>query len=392
MMFTRTLLRHPNALNPNTIYFWRVKVSGSDCGEGQWSPVYSFQTELVQCAVYNSNDLPVSVSSSGTPTEYSALEIDQDIILTDVNVTNLAGVHTWMSDVNISLLSPSGDSILLFGNICGDQDDFFLYFDDDAPTDDIPCPPTTGMVYQPQEPLSTFNGSNANGTWYIKFFDDTNQDGGELQFWGLELCGPPINTTLPTISIIPDSIEVGGMLTLSGNKLSGDCNETGTAPQYMITTLPLYGELFLDGNPVIVGTTFTQLDIDNDLLMYVHEGANADLDQFGFIMSCENGNYIGALMYEITVLNPVGTTSIEEHRFKLFPNPADHHFTLQLSQFSGPGYNLQLVDMLGRRVRSYNIKHSFSQLDASLLQPGLYTCHLYLGKQLLGKEKIVIAR
>ena len=382
----------PTALNPNTIYFWRAKVSGSDCGEGQWSPLYSFQTELVQCATYNSNDVPVSISSSGTPTEYSALEISQDIILTDVNVINLAGVHTWVSDLHISVLSPSGDSTLLFSNICGDQDDFFLYFDDSAPTNEIPCPPTTGMSYQPQEPLSVFNGTNANGTWQLKVFDDYNQDGGELQFWGLELCGPPINNALPTISLFPDSVEVGGMITISNSKLSGDCSDDVNSLEYMITTLPLHGELFLDGNPVVIGTTFTQADIDNNLLMYVHNGSGAEPDQFGFIMSCENGNYIGALLYEITVFTLVNTTSAETQSFKLFPNPTDDHFTVQLEQFSGSGYSLHVVDMLGRIASNYNIRSSQSQLDASHLLPGLYICQLYLDGQLLSKEKIIIAR
>jgi subtilisin-like proprotein convertase family protein len=380
----------PTALNPNTIYFWRVKVSGSDCGDGLWSPVFSFQTELLQCANYNSDDLPVAISSSGTPTEYSSLEISQDILLTDVNVINLAGVHTWVSDLHISILGPSGDSVLLFSNICGDQDDFFLYFDDSAPTNEIPCPPTTGMYYQPQEPLSTFNGTNANGTWQIKIFDDYNQDGGELQFWGLELCGPPINFTPPTISLVPDSVEVGGMLTISNSKLSGDCN--GDSLEYVITSLPMYGALFLDGNTVAVGTIFTQADIDNNLLMYVHNDLDAEPDQFGFIMSCENGNYIGALVYEITIFSLSGTAAVEAHQFKLFPNPANQYFSLQLDQFTGPAYELRIVDMLGRTVSSYDIRNAYSQLNASHLLPGLYVVQLYLDGQLLGKEKMIIAR
>jgi hypothetical protein len=246
------------------------------------------------------------------------------------------------------------------------------------------------MYYQPQEPLSTFNGTNANGTWQIKIFDDYNQDGGELQFWGLELCGPPINFTPPTISLVPDSVEVGGMLTISNSKLSGDCN--GDSLEYVITSLPMYGALFLDGNTVAVGTIFTQADIDNNLLMYVHNDLDAEPDQFGFIMSCENGNYIGALVYEITIFSLSGTAAVEAHQFKLFPNPANQYFSLQLDQFTGPAYELRIVDMLGRTVSSYDIRNAYSQLNASHLLPGLYVVQLYLDGQLLGKEKMIIAR
>jgi subtilisin-like proprotein convertase family protein len=379
-------------LNPNSIYFWRVKVADSDCGGGDWSSVYSFQTELVQCAIFNSSDLPLSISGSGTPTEYSELEITQDIILTDVNVVNVAGEHTWMSDLHISVLSPAGDSVLLFRDICGDQDDFFLYFDDLAPTDAIPCPPTDGMVYQPEEPLSIFNGNNAMGTWQMKVFDDTNQDGGQLQFWGLELCGPPINTVPPSISIAADSVEVGGMLSISNTQLSGDCSGSEEGPVFIITSLPLHGTLVLDGTPVEVGATFTQLDIDNNLLVYMHDGFNAEADQFGFVMSCENGGYIGALVYNISIFELVNTIEIFENRFQLYPNPTQHEVMLRIDQFRGIGYTLDVVDMFGRLMHHQDITSGSNQLDVSRLPSGLYACHLYYNGRLLGKEKLMVVR
>jgi subtilisin-like proprotein convertase family protein len=336
--FTQSFIDPEGELNPNTIYFWRVKVSDSDCGAGPWSPIFSFQTELLQCAEYTSLDVPVPISGSGTPTEYSSLEINQDILLTDVNVKDLTGVHTWMADLHISVLSPAGDSVILFSNICGDLDDYFLNFDDDAPAGPIPCPATTGLVYQPQEPLSIFNGTNANGIWQIKMFDDTNQDGGVLQNWTLELCGPPINTDPPSISLVPDSVNLGQTLTLSNEQISGECY--GSAIEYRIVGLPQYGTLLLDGAPLEIGSVFSQADIDNGLLTYVHDGSGTETDHFDFILSCENGGYIGGLVYEITVFDPVNTSELSRPVFRLFPNPAEQNVTVQLDQYQGAGYEI----------------------------------------------------
>ena len=147
-------------------------------------------------------------------------------------------------------------------NICGDQDDFYLSFDDDALSSDIPCPPTDSMTYIPDEPLSLFVGSNALGTWRMKIFDDTNQDGGALEGWTLRLCGPPINMLPPSISITSDTIESGATLSFSNDLISGDCTGGVSGPMFTIVSLPQYGILYLDGVVVEIGTSFNQSDID----------------------------------------------------------------------------------------------------------------------------------
>lgn len=388
---TQTFFDPETDLNANSIYYWRVKGVSTACGDGLWSPVFSFQTELLQCVVYQSTDVPISISGSGTPTEYSDLIVEDDVILTDVDVMGLEVQHTWVEDLRISLISPAGDSIMLFQDICGDQDDVLLSFDDDAAPGAIPCPPTTGDFYQPQESLGTFNGGSSLGNWRLKVFDDTNQDGGELRAWALRLCGPPISTTAPTVSIVPDSVFLGESLEIGTPQLSTSC-EGGTAATYTLVSLPSQGALVLDGIELGVGDTFTQADIDNGLLAYVHDGMTAEPDQFEFTITCENGTYAGGLVYGITVLEVTSTIEWANTDFQLYPNPASQELFIQLDSFQGPNYRLQMVDLLGRVVLDKSLVRSSTRIPVAHLAPGMYMTLLYQNGVPVGAQQVVITR
>ena len=72
--------------------------------------------------------------------------------------------------------------------ICNDEDNFDVNFDDQAAPAALPCPPTGGGTYQPATPLSIFNTINAAGVWTLNIKDNANQDGGSVDNWGLEIC------------------------------------------------------------------------------------------------------------------------------------------------------------------------------------------------------------
>ena len=137
------------------------------------------------CISYTSTDVPVSIPTT-VATVYSDLNISNTDDILDVRVTNLVGTHTWISDLQFSLISPSGTEVLLLGAECGQQDDFDMEFYDGAAG--ITCPLDQGLTYNPEQPLSAFSGESANGLWRLKIADTANQDGGQLTSWGLEIC------------------------------------------------------------------------------------------------------------------------------------------------------------------------------------------------------------
>ncbi|WP_341224293.1 cadherin-like domain-containing protein, partial [Loktanella salsilacus] len=55
--------------------------------------------------------------------------------------------------------------------------------------------------------------------------------------------------------------------------------------QYRIVTATQFGKVTVGGRPVGVGSTFTQADIDNGVVAYVHEGGEDAGDSFQFVVS-----------------------------------------------------------------------------------------------------------
>ena len=169
----------------SSTYYWRVR-SMNSCGMTPWSDEWTFTTGT--CIVKSASDLPINISSSGTPTETSTFNIIDKGIISDLNVVGLTGSHTYLSDLNFTLIAPDGTSLAFWSDPCGSlDDDININFDDEA-TENYPCPPNNGMTYLPDNSLTAFDMKQIQGDWVLSVFDDFNQDGGIINSWGLELC------------------------------------------------------------------------------------------------------------------------------------------------------------------------------------------------------------
>ena len=177
-----------NLLSTNTTYYWRVRAVNG-CATGTYSTARSFTTLQPTCTTFTSADVPKTISGSGTPIVTSTLNITQNIAITDINVLNVVGTHSWIRDLTISLTSPAATTVSLLPQICNDENNFNLNFDDEAANADYPCPPVGGGTYQPEGNLSDFDGQNSQGTWILTVTDNSDQDGGSLTSWGVQVCG-----------------------------------------------------------------------------------------------------------------------------------------------------------------------------------------------------------
>ena len=176
----------PSNLNNQTQYFWRVKPKNS-CGEGVFSQSFSFTTIDFSCINVTGGSLPASISSSGTPTVTSEITILDDLPVADINV-NLKIDHTYLSDLTITLTSPSGTSVVLMSNRCEEFRNIDAIFDDAGSA--IVCggmPAVSGTV-KPQGSLASFNGESTLGTWVLTVADNAPADGGEFQSFAMEIC------------------------------------------------------------------------------------------------------------------------------------------------------------------------------------------------------------
>ncbi len=194
-------------LNPVTTYYWRIRPSNV-CGTGNWSSTTQFTTANTICEQPTGTDLPIEISTGPANVYTSTINITEQGIVEDINVINLRGLHTWVSDLDVTLISPSGTEVLLFTDQCGSEDDYFINFDDQVTATSIICPMNTGATYQPAGLLADFNGEQAAGTWTLRIDDTANDDGGVWQNWQLEICAtaPVAVQELPqnSVSIYPN--------------------------------------------------------------------------------------------------------------------------------------------------------------------------------------------
>lgn len=148
------------------------------------------------CVVYMATDLPMTIADVAS-TISSEIIIDTNVIISDLNVLGISGIHSYLGDLSMRLMAPDNSVINLLSNLCGNEKDFDISFDDQGNSATPPCPYSDGMSYTPAEPLSTFIGKSAMGKWTLLVEDNVDMDGGELTNWSIEIC----TETAPNCSI-----------------------------------------------------------------------------------------------------------------------------------------------------------------------------------------------
>lgn len=173
-----------------TTYFWRVKPNNPSCS-GTFGSVAQFQTGQIACETVASTDVPVAISSVGTPTINSTLIIApaDNVTIADLNVVvNIT--HTWINDLTVTLISPAGTQVQLVAAPCisAEINNIVATFDDEGSAVVCGNNPGIGGTVIPIQSLSAFDGQSTQGTWTLRVADGWNQDGGALNSWSLNIC------------------------------------------------------------------------------------------------------------------------------------------------------------------------------------------------------------
>jgi subtilisin-like proprotein convertase family protein len=100
------------------------------------------------------------------------------VFITDVNL-NLKLTHTYLSDVQIEIVSPKGTVVKLFERSCGSTDGTLSLKYDDA-GDAVACEETDLQVVVPAELLSAFNDESPYGNWTLRVRDGYEGDTGTI--------------------------------------------------------------------------------------------------------------------------------------------------------------------------------------------------------------------
>jgi subtilisin-like proprotein convertase family protein len=276
------------------VYYWRVRAINS-CGQSDFSAPRAFQRSGENCVDFASTDVPVVIDEADLDTIESVLNVNLDKTITDLNVS-MAVTHSYTGDLSAQLVSPSGIVRALFDRPgvpatqfgCA-NDDLSLVFDDQAAqsaavledlcNDDSP---SLSGTFQPIAPLADLNGLNAEGAWKLIVTDAFAEDGGALTAWSLSICysEPSVagNILVNQILTVPSN----GSGTLTQDYLSAEASAAFSQVVFTVLSLPQHGSLLLNGSPLGVGGTFTQADINANLLIYSNNGDGTTTDVFYF--------------------------------------------------------------------------------------------------------------
>jgi len=164
---------------------------------------------LVPLVTTFANNSPITITDNTNAAVYPSVINVTNVAypIFKVTVTLIGLTHTFTDDLDILLVGPGGQKVMLMSDAgrAGDLNSVDLTFDDGAgvflpdatqinpgtylPTDyemgeNMPNP-APASPYPTN--LSSFNGSNPNGSWSLYIRDDVDGDFGSLQGWSLQI-------------------------------------------------------------------------------------------------------------------------------------------------------------------------------------------------------------
>ncbi len=136
--------------------------------------------------LYEATGLPLPIDDH-VPVESTVEVSGMALPIASVSV-QLTLSHSYVGDLHVHLRSPNGTQIELFSHVGGSGDDMTgAIFSDTAPISiSLGSAPFSGQ-FRPLEPLGTFAGESANGTWTLEISDDEDDDTGSLLAWSLNI-------------------------------------------------------------------------------------------------------------------------------------------------------------------------------------------------------------
>lgn len=382
----------PVLLAEGQVCYWRVRPRNG-CGNGAWTEPFVFVTKVQNCAILAATDLPINISSNGTPTIESKINVPgSGALISDVNVKKVSGNHAFLFDLEVNLVSPAGTQVLLFKNKCSSYSGSFNIGFDDSANGSFPCPPPqNGDVAKPTQLLSAFNGQNSGGEWKLRVKDNTIGSGGQINGFELEFCSSvalnaPFIVNNNTLQVAPGTNAV-----IDDNLLKvDDPNNSAGQIVFTLITVPKYGDLRIAGTQLQPGSQFTQNDINNGLLRYYEYGVNTSGDNFKFSATDGEGGLVSGT-FNIQPF-PVGTKEPSGNlAFDLAPNPASESVRLFVSQPLDSDSRVRLFNVAGQMLHSWTLPAGATMLllDVADLPEGVYAVSLENEKN-RGVRKVVV--
>lgn len=368
-----------NLMPKGSVVYWRVQPI-NECGPGEWSEVRVFKTVQQECSVLKSGDLDIFISPQGTPTIRGPIEIDKQGPALSISVPKIVGDHSWVGELTGWLEAPSGNSVLLWDQECGNGANFNMGFDDASPRD-VTCPLSGGHIYKPAEELSSLIGEEVNGTWNLKIKDNVSGEVGLLKRWELEICFES-NEVAPVI-YRKDIMRVQFDTQRSLREGIGVTHESYIAQdlQFHLINLPQYGTLLYEedgeARELTVADTFNMQDVYDNKIQLRHDGGEETVDSMKFFVIVPDGGWTGPITlnirYQEGVVSSTQDNQQSDKAISVWPSPAKDLINFHIEGNPEEGEWL-LLDMNGREIHSMKVENSMlnNSIDVSNFNPGMY--------------------
>ena len=359
-------------LDFSSLYYWRLEFVNK-CGIIQPDTIYTFSTVALDCKDFVSDDVPVIIKSKKTVS--SSIDIENDLPITDINVT-MKGFHQYFKEITASIVAPDSTKVLLFNykpfNYNGN---FSLTFDDEA-TSTIKTPPNGTFI--PAQPLNIFNGKNAKGTWKLEITDNKLSQSGQLKYFALNICSNVILSKPVLVNNNLFKIPLDAAWPIKPEVLKvKDENNTDDELIFTIVKLPEQCAVYKNDEVLYIGATFTQSDINNGSIKIKYSGSDVIKDRFYFTVIDGEGGWIDITAFNFETDPTIDAVQELFYEYvSVFPNPAYSSINVNIDK-SGT-YKTEIFSLEGKKLLSKNIEGiSDNRLDISGFSQGIYLIRIY---------------
>ncbi len=107
------------------------------------------------------------------------IPVYSDLVIDDIDV-HVKLEHTWISDLQMTLISPNGTRVRLFNRHGGSGDDMNARFNDEAATRIQEGAAPFSGEFKPQQKLSKLDGDPTKGMWKLRIRDRARGDSGNI--------------------------------------------------------------------------------------------------------------------------------------------------------------------------------------------------------------------
>lgn len=319
----------------NTVYYWRIRPKEYCFSDA--IPFVVFHTQSIACKTFQPIDLPKFISATGTPRIISEIIVEDIFHISQITIPLVKGTHEFIGDLRVSLKAPSGDSIIIWNQLCNNLSNFHLGFEDDAAIP-LTCPLTDRKLHKSQEPLGGLIHTTTKGSWKLQIQDLNNGSGGSLDDWALQLCGAliqngPFIKTNDTVEVIELQSKIIDITHFEALDIDSGPNNI----KFILLKDPGNGQLIKNTADVLtIGSEILQSDINSGRIVFRANRVNADtLESIPLLLMDEKNNWSGIQTLTVRVIKditiPIHHQASRSRLLQAYPNPFYEEVSLENS-------------------------------------------------------------